>query len=452
MTTSPKPSPSARRCRSKWTGRRLGPPSRPAREANPAGHTVWFQWTAPASVPVRVDTCDYRVVSGPGNTGLFVYTGGSIPTLVLVGVSDFGCKVSFERSRGRPTGSNSTASSTAKANFTLKMFEETPPGKRRLRERCDGRARAAGLASPARPFPRASRPASRTMPATMKPTSRPTTRSGTAGPPTRASRSGSGSATPDFGARVGVYTGAVVNALTRVTTSVPLFSFPYCSLRFEAAAGHRYRIAVSGGGEEKEGEFTLDVHPFSPPANDDFADAASIGPDLPIAVDGTTIDSGVEMQEPDHSQFEEGPAFESVWYSWTPSPAGWSGSAPAGPRSQPSRRLHRDASRRASAVATGEGGCGQQSGHRFDLEVQAGTRYLIAVDGAFPERRGPVHPPSSIPSPSRPARRRPLPRRPFQLELLTEAGAEEVPEARSKKRARRRCVHRARRKAQSLSA
>ncbi len=41
----------------------------------------------------------------------------------------------------------------------------------------------------------------------------------------------------DFGARLGVYTGATVGGLTRVTTSVPLVSFPYCSLRFAVQSG-----------------------------------------------------------------------------------------------------------------------------------------------------------------------------------------------------------------------
>ena len=39
------------------------------------GHSVWFSWTAPTAGPVRVDVCDYEVANGPGNFGLWVYTG-----------------------------------------------------------------------------------------------------------------------------------------------------------------------------------------------------------------------------------------------------------------------------------------------------------------------------------------------------------------------------------------
>jgi hypothetical protein len=125
----------------------------------------------------------------------------------------------------------------------------------------------------------------------------------------------------DFATRLGVYTGTAVNGLTRVTPSVALTSFPYCSLRFDPEPGVTYRIAVSGGGAEEEGHFTLEIHPFARPANDDFGDATPIGPGLPISVEGSNIDAGAESQEPDHSRFGDGIPSASVWYSWTPAEA-----------------------------------------------------------------------------------------------------------------------------------
>ncbi len=93
----------------------------------PGGRTVWFQWTAPSSVPIRVDACEYHVASGPGNAGLFVYTGSTIPTLVPVGQSPDGCKVSFNAVSGTAYRIKFDSFFEGEGNFILRMFEENPP-------------------------------------------------------------------------------------------------------------------------------------------------------------------------------------------------------------------------------------------------------------------------------------------------------------------------------------
>jgi hypothetical protein len=52
----------------------------------------------------------------------------------------------------------------------------------------------------------------------------------------------------------------------------------------------------------------------SPPANDNFADAAAIGPSLPVTLTGSTGDATAEAGEPDHGSWAPK---SSVWFTWT---------------------------------------------------------------------------------------------------------------------------------------
>ena len=116
----------------------------------------------------------------------------------------------------------------------------------------------------------------------------------------------------------------------------------------------------------------------APPANDNFADAATVGPALPVSVAGTTVDAtGEGIDEPDHSGEGEGP-YRSVWYSFTPSA---------------SAALEIDACDSELtwlAVYTGAqlNELDQIAGGAFecsaDLAAQAGTTYWIAVDSFDP--------------------------------------------------------------------
>jgi subtilisin-like proprotein convertase family protein len=58
-------------------------PGEPNHAGNPGGHSVWYQWTAPSSSPVTIDT-----VGSSFNTLLAVYTGGSVSNLSLVASND----------------------------------------------------------------------------------------------------------------------------------------------------------------------------------------------------------------------------------------------------------------------------------------------------------------------------------------------------------------------------
>jgi hypothetical protein len=94
-------------------------------------------------------------------------------------------------------------------------------------------------------------------------------------------------------------------------------------------AGVTYAIAVDGWSDERfevlwQGEFDLVIEPLIPLANDDFADAQVIAPELPSVIDvASTLGATAQAGEPDHA-FEEydgansgNLASNSVWYQWT---------------------------------------------------------------------------------------------------------------------------------------
>ena len=174
-----------------------------------------------------------------------------------------------------------------------------------------------------------------------------------------------------IGAHLGVYTGAALGALTKVTPTDPIDTFPSCSIRFEAQQGITYRIAIGGLGAEEEGHFQLDIHGFSPPANDDVASAQSIGPDLPISIEGSNIDASAEENEPDHSPFDEGDAYESVWYSWISTTARVVRISTCGVDFSSYLAIYTGPAQVESLtkVAVGKGGCGIAGGHLIEFSA-----------------------------------------------------------------------------------
>ena len=187
------------------------------------------------TVPVRVDVCDYEVVSGPGNSG-----SGSTPAHD----PDPGrSREQPERLQGQLPGGQRNHLPDQIRQLLRRRRELHPedvrgdaPGQRRLRHRAGRRARPAGLDRRLECLLDRRDRRARTTAATTKPTSRPTTGSGTRGPP----------ATTDARVRACDGTSAParrlhrrrLGALTRVTPTVPIDSFPFCSLRFEAQRGH----------------------------------------------------------------------------------------------------------------------------------------------------------------------------------------------------------------------
>jgi Divergent InlB B-repeat domain len=126
----------------------------------------------------------------------------------------------------------------------------------------------------------------------------------------------SGGCFSNIDALIAVYTGPALNSLTPVASNAGPFA-PGCfgeapQAEFEAVAGTTYRIAVDGR-NGAEGSFQLEF--TGPPFNDDFADATTLGTDLPYSTFGTMRLATKEAGEPNHAGNSGG---HSLWFSWTP--------------------------------------------------------------------------------------------------------------------------------------
>jgi len=110
------------------------------------------------------------------------------------------------------------------------------------------------------------------------------------------------------------------------------------------------------------------------PANDDFAGATDLGPILPTAVSGTTVEATAEPGEPDH-----GPTAptHSVWYRWTPSAGVQVGFNACDADHRPEVRVYTGSSVNALSEALSSQ-VGTQCMRR--LNAQAGTTYSIVVN------------------------------------------------------------------------
>ncbi len=206
-----------------------------------------------------------------------------------------------------------------------------------------------------------------------------------------------------FRTELEVYTGTALNELATVPGAFddgPGCPNPLSGSRetFMAEAGTTYVILVDGDGfylppsppPSGEGAISLRVETTSPPANDDFDDAASLVGAVNEEPNGNRIyfasqqghnwGATKESGEPSHGG---DPGGASVWYSWTPSESGVA-------------RLSACCGRpRLLGVYTG-GSLGTlttvASGIGFtQAPVVAGATYRIAVDGMFdPEAGEPV--------------------------------------------------------------
>ena len=138
----------------------------------------------------------------------------------------------------------------------------------------------------------------------------------------------------DFDTLLGIYTGTSVDALTEVASSddAPAQRCGQASgTAFRAHAGTTYSIAVDGF-EGETGNVQLELHP--PPANDDFANAATLPGDQPYVI-ATNLFAGSEPGEPLHAGF---PAVHSVWWRWVAPTTARQRCRPAAP---PSKRCWR---------------------------------------------------------------------------------------------------------------
>ena len=276
-----------------------------------SSRSVWYSWTAPANGRIALDVCESTRVVGAQNKRVVIYTGNSLGTLVQFAVPDSDCEINFLATAGVNYTIAFSGYIVGEMNFVLSLVNAPPP--------TNDNFAAATVVGPGLPISLAGDNDFSTA---------------EVGEP---QHTGIGNAyhsnwyswTPAANmrvrisacsknyeaARVGVYTGAAVNALTQVAEK-PGFA-PHCRVALNAVAGTTYRIAAAGGPQENaHGAYTLDIHTENLPANDSFANAQVIGPDLPATINGTTVDATVEEDEPSTDPYG-GNRNPSVWYRWT---------------------------------------------------------------------------------------------------------------------------------------
>jgi len=272
--------------------------------------SVWYSWTAPATGQVRLDVCDFVRISGPANKVLAAYTGVVIGGLVAVATTD-NCELSFVANSGTTYRIAFSGHIAGEGTFTLRLRNAPPPANDDF-----ANAQVIGPQLPVKlqatnEFSTAQ--AGEPGHGGIGPTAHYSSWYSWTAPTSARVRIKSCSRT--FNARLGVYTGAAVNALTEAGES-PLYA-PHCSKILNAVAGTTYRIAAAGGTQEGEyGTFELDVHVLDIPANDNLSDAQAFSPELPSSINGSTTDASYEDSEPSHDD-DSSQKTASVWYRWT---------------------------------------------------------------------------------------------------------------------------------------
>jgi hypothetical protein len=113
------------------------------------------------------------------------------------------------------------------------------------------------------------------------------------------------------GLRFAVYTGTEFANL-EVVAKNSFWAGEDCAQTFSAEGGVTYYVAVASWPNGQE--FNLTLRTAHPPANDDFANAQTIGPSFPVHFSGTVLDATAEPGEPLH-EYHAAPT-KSVWYRW----------------------------------------------------------------------------------------------------------------------------------------
>jgi len=344
------------------------------------GASVWFRWTPASSGPVTLATC----ASDGLDPVLAVYTGSSLGALSPVAAAGSGAPrpcsagdagVRFDAVAGTTYRIAVDGEGASEGTFGLK-----------LTSREDGPANDAFAAAKAVPGG---------LPRSLSTSNEDASRE--AGEPQHAGNPGGASVwfswTAPAGGKtkisacgrsldeplLGVYTGSALASLTEVGSAA---SGDCSSVPFQAVAGTTYRIAVDGK-DGREGSFQLRF--IQAPSNDDLAKAQPLsGP--PAVVSGSNAGASKETGEPDHAG---DPGGSSVWYSWTPSTSGTtfvSACLFAGKGQSALLAVYTGNDPAHLNEVAADAGGGSTSGcfsHNSEVSFsfQAGTRYLIALDG-----------------------------------------------------------------------
>jgi len=267
-------------------------PGEPIHEENYYDPSVWYQWTAPSSGGVTVDSSGSTF-----NSVVAVYTGTSVSTLTRVPstrVQTTQEKRYFRAAAGVTYRIAVDGRNAQQGAIELELTEIPPPAN-------DLFVAAQAITPGDTVF------TGNTLGATGE-NGEPGS-GGTAGATVwyrfTAAQTGRATvrfATADFPGTLAVYTGEAVDSLTSVPTS---------SGRWRTVAGTTYSIAVGGGARPDRGFFGLKLGFTARPANDDFVDAEDLEGDSDSAT-GSNVAATREPGEPSHSY-----GAQSVWWEWT---------------------------------------------------------------------------------------------------------------------------------------
>jgi hypothetical protein len=363
----------------------------PAELGGSIGRSVWFRWTSGITGQVRADGCDWEPRSGDADREIGVYqdTNNTFPVASTVGVSST-CQIDFNAVAGQEYRIAFSGSVFGEGPFTFRIRSTAPPAND-------------NFANPTTIGPG--------LPIAVTGTNEFATKQTGAGETGHGGGSGDrsvwfkwtptaaeagpvainacGNLDSGFVPDLDVYTGGAVNNLSAVGT-VPGGGSPYCYKLLEAVANTTYRITVSSGnGPGNEGQFTLDLHRPTPPANDAFETPAIIGPALPISVQGTTVDATAQGGEPTHASFND--PYESVWYSWTPAVSEVVTADTCMTTFHGALSVYTGAFGGLDRIAQSDDeACGPDTrGSKVTFSAVAGRAYLLAIDTLNPGYWGP---------------------------------------------------------------
>jgi hypothetical protein len=276
-------------------------PCEPTHDQNYYDPSVWFEWTAPASGAVRVDTggSDFPTVLG-------IYTGDALCTLARVPFARLSAagepaKRAWRVKAGVKYRIALDGASARMGNFKLSLRHSGPPPNDLFEDAQDlltgSLAGVPGTNLGATTQPGESDPGWANGASVWYSWTAATTGL------VKVDLPGAG-----FSYGLTAYTGEKLDALKRVWRSA--YGSP---LYFRGVAGTKYRFAVDGGSGAEQSDFTVRVQTPPPPPNDDFEDAVELEPESGTR-EGTTRASSAEIGEPSHYYSSRR---ASVWYSWT---------------------------------------------------------------------------------------------------------------------------------------
>ncbi len=175
--------------------------------------------------------------------------------------------------------------------------------------------------------------------------------------------------TNNSGLRVIIYTGNALTNLSFITSSYYSPAVP-----FNATAGTTYQFLLQGTAVDFINVFHMELRLAPPPLNDNFADRIILSGSS-VTVSGSNTAATVEADEPRHGEYF---ATRSVWYSWTAPQTGRASFAIEGDVLPIPAVYTGDALATLVRVSPSE-----NVGVRFNLPVQAGVTYQIAVDNLY---------------------------------------------------------------------